>query len=95
MVCCCAAHAAKPAVSSTMTRKRMFACDSPQNSAHCPKTTPAESGVNVIRVVRPGITSRFPPSLGAQKLWMTSAEVMTRVTGRPTGMCISLAVVIP
>src|SRR5439155_103662 len=37
--------------------------------------------------------SLFPPSSGTQKLWMTSADVRSRSTAVPIGMCISFAVV--
>src|SRR2546426_8599407 len=43
----------------------------------------------------PGIASRLPPNAGAQKEWLTSAEVNACCTGCPTGTCISLAVTSP
>jgi hypothetical protein len=45
-----------------------------------------------IRFLWPGIVSIFRFSSGTQKLWMTSAEVATRLTLVSTGMCISSAV---
>src|SRR5690242_12747914 len=41
----------------------------------------------------PGIRSRLPWILGAQKLWITSAELVSNTTGTPTGTWISFAVV--
>ena len=73
----------------------MLAWDSPQNSAHWPVNVPTDSAVNVMRFTCPGIRSRLPPRLGAQKLWMTSAVEISRTTGRPTGTCSSFAVTIP
>jgi hypothetical protein len=53
---------------------------------------PARSAASVRVVVRPGIMSILPARLGTQKLWMTSALVSRKLTGRPVGMAISLAV---
>src|SRR6266566_4366306 len=73
----------------------MLACDTPQNSAHCPEYSPTESARNAMRVTCPGVASRFPPSAGAQNEWITSADVIDSCTGLPTGTCISFAVTIP
>src|SRR4051812_35052367 len=44
-------------------------------------------------VLLPGMASRLPCKLGTQKLWMTSADASFTWMGRPTGTCISYAVV--
>ena len=73
----------------------MLAWEAPQNSAHCPEIVPIDSAVNMMRFTWPGIRSRFPPRAGAQKLWITSAVVISRTTGLPTGTCISFAATTP
>ncbi|PYP73586.1 MAG: hypothetical protein DMD41_05195 [Gemmatimonadetes bacterium] len=93
--CCRPTHAWNAGSASTITRSRMLAWDAPQNSAHWPRRVSTESGRRTRRFVRPGMTSRLPPSPGAQKLWITSADVSARATVRPAGRCSSLAVTTP
>src|SRR6202158_5643951 len=88
-------HAAKFSVESTNTRKRMFACERPQNSAHCPGYIPAVFAINVSWLIWPGTTSRLPPSCGTQKLWMISPDCNSGRPGQLIGMCNSLLVLTP
>jgi cytochrome c oxidase subunit II len=88
-----ASHAWKSGWLSAITLNRMLAWDSPQNSAHCPSYVPGRSAWIFRWLVLPGSRSCFPASLGTQKLWMTSFDVIATNTGCPTGMWISLAVV--
>ena len=90
---CCVSHRAKLSGGSATTRNPILACWCPQNSAHWPRYSPAESACSQRLFSRPGIRSRLPLRLGGQKLWMTSVETSSTTTGRPTGMWISLAVV--
>jgi hypothetical protein len=60
--------------------------------AHPRKDARAVGPEDVRRGAGPGRRSFFPWKLGAQKLWITSADESWRRTGRPTGMWISLAV---
>src|SRR5215831_10048031 len=76
-----------------MTRKRMLACDIPQYSAHWPGNSTGPSGARVIRLTRPGTTSRLPPSCGIQKEWMTSGACRWKAIVCFAGRCSSLAVV--
>ena len=73
----------------------MFACDSPQYSAHVPGYSPGVSGVMKRRLTRRGTTSRLPPSWGIQNEWMTSGAFRRKSTTRPAGRCSSLAVATP
>src|SRR4029079_7371596 len=88
-----AAQASYSAGLEALTWNAIRACWIPQNSAHWPGKSPAESALNHIRVCRPGNTSRFPANRGGQKLWTTSAEFCSSSTVLPTGTCSSLAVV--
>src|SRR5690606_29913897 len=45
-----------------------------------------------ISLTAPGMRSRLPCSCGTQREWITSADRVLIRTGRPTGMCSSLAV---
>src|SRR5437867_3437138 len=90
---CAATQASKSSRDWTMSFIRMLACETPQNSAHWPGNVPIFSGVNHIAFVCVGMTSRFPPIAGNQKLWMTSAVWREIATGCPIGTCSSLAVV--
>ena len=49
-------------------------------------------GLDGQEVLAAGMRSCLPIRLGTQKLWITSAASSSSVTGRPTGMWISLAV---
>jgi hypothetical protein len=80
-----ATHAWNSGPGSTTARCRMFAWDTPQNSAHWPGYTPAAAGASRIRVRWPGTVSRFPPRPGTQKLWMTSIEPSSRATRLSSG----------
>ena len=82
-------------------------CCRPQNSAHCPQYTPGSFVENVMWFVRPGTTSCFPNSRGAQKEWITMwsgmpsvvwapppSEARDRSTWRPAGTTSTSATVI-
>src|SRR3982750_3206547 len=72
---------------------RMWACCSPQYSAHCPRNSPARFAVNQVVVGWPGTKSFLPFMFGTQKLWITSLDCSSNFTGLPTGTWISFAVV--
>ena len=78
--------------SSALTRNRILACASPQNSAHWPKKTPTSSARIANWRTSPGMMSTFPASFGTQKLCITSSEFKVKLTHWPTGMRISFAV---
>src|SRR4051812_35150915 len=91
--CAASAHCLYCAGGSAITCSAIFACWYPQNSAHCPRYTPALSAWNHHDCVRPGTRSFLPARLGTQNEWITSAELSTNSTGCPTGTWISFAVV--
>src|SRR5207247_9130928 len=90
---CAAIHAENELSGSATIRNAMCACCTPQNSAHWPWKRAGTSAWSQVVLTWPGMRSRLPCRLGTQKLWMTSRDVSSSVTGRPTGKWISLAVV--
>ena len=71
---------------------RISAWERPQYSVHCPRNSPGSSASSFHGWSRFGTASRLPFSLGTQKLWITSREVIVSATSRPAGMTRSLAV---
>ena len=91
---CAVTHRSKAPGDCAITRKPMWACWIPQNSAHTPRYVPAFSAVNRSTFRCPGMVSTFPASSGTQKLCTTLSDSSPISTCWPTGMWSSLAVTI-
>src|SRR5690606_4953165 len=92
---CPSTHEANSLSLTVYRRNFMLACDVPQYSVQKPFQTavPTSSlGVNHIRLTRLLIKSRLPPIWGTQNECSTSLVSSVRLTVRPVGMYISLAV---
>ena len=68
----------------------MLECWSPQYWVHSAVVSPLPVASNQMVVYMPGTTSFFTRNSGMKKLWMTSFDDISSLTGRPRGMRSSL-----
>ena len=79
-------HVSKSSGVRATTSIRMLACESPQNSAHCPAKIPGWSAWRRTVCTRPGTMSRLPLRRGIHQLWITSRLVPRTSTLVSIGM---------